>query len=253
MKVIAEENICKITNEIESLNKKIQNAKLDLYKPQEESTNCRKEYKKVIDEYYVNLNRIQASNAKKLYHPISCKKNLDEAHNKVIELEKSYKEDKENSYQLARELDEARNQIARLKKFYNKAIVDAEPIKRELNEVRKQVKKTEIIREEKIASIEKLVCTHKNAIADSEKRIAELIEVRSSHQKHSNILDNVIRLTTNRSYLLFIIFLLNSFANQNKKDDIWNSYRCLVLRDARRLGQIPAWEGIRIVKERVQE
>jgi len=104
-----------------------------------------------------------------------------------------------------------------------------------------------------IASTEKLVCSYRNDIADSEKRILELTEARSNYEKQRDIFDDVIRLTTNRSYLLFIIFLLNSFAAQSKKDDVWNSYRCLVLRDARRVGQIPAWEGVRIVRERLQE
>lgn len=253
MEAIAEENICDINNKLERVNKKIRDSKIDFYEVQKKESNCRNRYSKIINDFYAKLNKIKASDAKKLYHVISCKKDLDEARDKVIKLEKFHKEAIEVSRSSTRELEEAREQIIILEKFYEKALADAEPIQRELEEVRNQIEKNKINCDKEITSIEKVLCIHKNAIAISEKRILELSGVRSSYEKYRNIFDDVIRLTTNRSYLLFIIFLLNCFAAQSKKDDVWNSYRCLVLRDARRLGQIPAWEGIRIVRERVQE
>jgi predicted nucleic acid-binding Zn-ribbon protein len=252
MKVIAEENICEFNNEIEYLGKKIRDTKIDLYKPQEDINKCRNKYSKVIDKSHTNLHEFEALNEKMLYHPIRCRKELDQAINRVNKLNECSNEEKEYS-QFKRELYEAENEVKRFRNFYNKAMEEVKPIEAELYELQKQIKKIKNNRDQEIASVEKLICSYRNNIVDSEKRILKLIEARSNYEKQCDIFDDVIRLTTNRSYLLFIIFLLNSFAAQSKTDDVWNSYRCLVLRDARRLGQIPVWEGIRIVKERVQE
>ncbi len=62
-----------------------------------------------------------------------------------------------------------------------------------------------------------------------------------------------------KRYMIFIYHLLYTIYREeishkyaNKRDEIFPYYAFLVLLDERQSGRIPAWEGIRIVRERVE-
>ncbi len=192
-------------------------------------------------------------------------KQLSEARNQVIKIEQDWRQieamsDTEPSQKklgeiLNRQLSEARNQVRKLERNRRqiKDIADIATLGRKLTEAQNQIRKHEHTRNQEVTSLEKLEGIHKNAITNADKRKVELMGNCERYEKVRSAFADALRLATNRSYWLFIIYLWDLLSRKDKKDDAWNFYEFLVLRDARRVGQIPAWEGIRVVRERMQE
>ncbi|HEY9706687.1 MAG TPA: hypothetical protein V6D48_00615, partial [Oculatellaceae cyanobacterium] len=152
-----------------------------------------------------------------------------------------------------RQRNEARSQVIKLDQDWRPIKDLANALESKLNEARHQVKKLELYRDQEVSPIKKVVDNHENAIANAEKRKKELMENRDKYEKLCSAFADALRLATHRSYWLFIICLWDLLSCKDKKDDAWNVYEFLVLQYARPVGQIPAWEGIRVVRERMQE